>query len=206
MKIDFHVHTNFSDGLNSVKDVLKQAIKIGLDGIMISDHDTTESSLFARKIIKRMDKNFLVVPGTEITTPNGDILAIGVDEAFTGTPQEIIKKIHAVGGLAVAAHPFGGYWPRPFVADFDSYAFDAIEVLNGGVSKIGNQKAMKLAKERGLPGTAGSDAHIASSIGSCFTVIENAQDVEDIKKAIKKGAMKIKTRIPELKELITAYN
>ena len=202
MKIDFHVHTNFSDGLNSVRDVLKQAVKIGLNGMMISDHDTVESSRFARKIIKSIDKEFLVIPGVEISTPNGDILAIDVDEAFTGMPQEIIEKIHEVGGLAVAAHPFGGYWPRPFVVDFDDYDFDAIEVLNGGVGRIGNEKAIKFAKEKNLPGTAGSDAHIASNIGSCFTTIEDAQSVEDIKKAIKSGRVRIETRIPELRVLL----
>jgi len=40
--IDLHLHTNFSDGTFSPKEVVEYAIKCGLRAISITDHDSTD--------------------------------------------------------------------------------------------------------------------------------------------------------------------
>ena len=50
MKIDPHIHSIYSGDSNSqVKDILKQAQKVGLNAIAISDHNTVKGSKFAIK-------------------------------------------------------------------------------------------------------------------------------------------------------------
>ena len=41
MKIDLHTHTVFSDGENTVKEMIEAAIRIKLDRFGISDHSYT---------------------------------------------------------------------------------------------------------------------------------------------------------------------
>ena len=44
---DLHIHSNHSDGKDSVKEILNVAIKKQLDVISITDHDTLNGSLEA---------------------------------------------------------------------------------------------------------------------------------------------------------------
>lgn len=64
-KIDLHIHTNFSDGTDSLKKVLEIATNNGLQYISITDHESME----AYKILKNMHNYKLdVIPGVELHT------------------------------------------------------------------------------------------------------------------------------------------
>ena len=39
-KINLHIHSNYSDGRNSIKQIVKKSLKLGLDCIAITDHFT----------------------------------------------------------------------------------------------------------------------------------------------------------------------
>jgi len=54
---------------------------------------------------------------------------------------------------------------------------DAIEIKNGKVSDSANDMADNVARQLGLPGTCGSDAHVPSEIGRWVMVLE--YDVRD---------------------------
>ena len=68
-----------------------------------------------------------------------------------------------------------------------NYKVDAIEVLNGGSNQTANNKAKELAKNLGLPGTAGSDAHQVSELFSVYNKVDASLDIGSILKALKKG-------------------
>ena len=61
--IDLHIHTNNSDGTDSVEELLKKAQELKLDYISITDHDTCKAynklkemnvpEIFSGKIIPR---------------------------------------------------------------------------------------------------------------------------------------------------------
>lgn len=82
--IDLHLHTNHSDGTDSVKTLLKKAQEKGLDVISITDHDSLgayfeiENNPEIRNIFKGQ-----IIIGSEIKTIfddiNIEILAYGVD-------------------------------------------------------------------------------------------------------------------------------
>ncbi|MHA1501374.1 MAG: PHP domain-containing protein, partial [Candidatus Heimdallarchaeota archaeon] len=105
VRIDMHTHTNYSDGTDSAEEIIRQAEKIGLDGIAITDHDTFEGLYEALEV----ETNLLIVPGIEVSTSKGHLLAYGVmDGDFEQglSPKETVEIIHRYGGIAVPAHPF----------------------------------------------------------------------------------------------------
>ena len=194
-EIDLHIHTNYSDGITSPRDAVRQAKAVGLDGIAITDHDTVEGMKKAKRIAKQL--GIILVPGVEVTTPFGDVLALGIEEAVEAKSSgkdmvlEVIEKVHDLGGIAIAAHPYGGYWPMKF-ADMKSVIkrFDAIEIFNAltyvnfGIEA--NIKAMELANKLNMPGSAGSDAHSLDLIGAAFTVSKGSDVIDEIRKGIAK--------------------
>lgn len=63
--IDLHTHTTASDGSYSPSEVVETAIKIGLEAVAVTDHDTIEGLPEALKIGEK--HGFEVVPGVEIS-------------------------------------------------------------------------------------------------------------------------------------------
>ena len=200
MKWDIHCHTTFSDGLSTIREMMEEARKKGLDGIVITDHDFMGHTSLVEKEASRIGVD--TVPGVEIGTPYGDIIAIGIERIPDGGLEEMVEDIRQQGGVAIAAHPFGGYWTVQFteLPEIEEL-FDAWEVLNGGVARDGNAKAVKYAMEKGLNGTAGSDAHFKTDVGSCFIEVTG-----DVIEAIKKGSVRVGTRLEELGDLAEMWN
>jgi predicted metal-dependent phosphoesterase TrpH len=65
--------------------------------------------------------------------------------------------------------------------------FDAVEVLNGGSSSRSNRLARRLAEEKRVPTTAGSDAHELQQVGKAYTVVEGVSTEADLIRAISMG-------------------
>jgi len=75
---DHHMHTTYSDGVNSVEDMVKMAIKIGLNQIAITDHIWRSTEWFdeyKEKIISLRAKNLNLLVGFEAKalSINGEI-------------------------------------------------------------------------------------------------------------------------------------
>jgi hypothetical protein len=197
MKFDLHIHTVVSDGINKPEEIIEYAAKAGLDGIALTDHDRMTYSPRLAELARK--EKLILVPGVEITTPAGDILALGIEKIpkCVGRKDElvsyinnIIGEIHELGGIAVMAHPYGGMWAFSFAELIDrgkKLNFDAIEIFNASTSLEGNVKAMKLARKLKLPGIGGSDAHHIEIVGNAYTISNSS----DILGAIKKGAIKV---------------
>ena len=168
VKIDMHVHTNYSDGVDSVEEIIRQAEKMGLDGIGIVDHDTFGGFHKALEI----ETDLIIIPGIEVSTCKGHILAYGITDGEIEiglTPQETVKIIHRLGGIAVPAHPFD-FIRLGIKKEVYKINADAIEVINGcSTLPRYNKKAIKVAQELDLPMVAGSDGHSTEEIGNAWT-------------------------------------
>ena len=184
LKIDLHVHTCYSsDAVTTLKEVIVYSEKRGLDGVAITDHDTLAGAL------KLQNSDLIVIPGIEITTLSGHLLALNVTTPIPAKLDinETIQRIHEAGGIAVAAHPTLFYKSAP---SQKTASYDAIEVINSAAIpfQLFTYLNRKLATRLNLPQTAGSDSHYAPEIGAAYTVIEADPDVDEIVQAIKKGA------------------
>lgn len=63
---DLHIHTTASDGIYSPTEVIQSAVKIGLAGIAITDHDTVDG--LEEGIASSRKENIEFIPGIEMNT------------------------------------------------------------------------------------------------------------------------------------------
>ncbi len=189
VKADLHVHTIYSaDSLITPKDLVFYAKRRGLTAVAITDHDTIEGSLR----IARETKDFLVIPGIEVSSQHGHIVGLNVHSVVPKrlSAEETIDRIHAQGGIAIACHPFAFF--KGSLGKNVSAKFDAIESINARAFPFhhSNRKAEEAAEKLGLSQVAGTDAHYGPQIGCGYTVIDAEPNVESIAEAIRAGRCK----------------
>ena len=106
---DLHIHTIYSyDGTTSVPTVLARARNIGLNVIAITDHDEIAGSLKALELAPRYEVE--VIPGIEITTAEGDLLALNITKNIPRNLPliETVLRAGELGGFCIAPHPMAG--------------------------------------------------------------------------------------------------
>src|SRR5262249_59669810 len=107
-RADLHVHTIWSDGAQRPEAIV-EAARGRVDVVAITDRDEIRGALRARDFAREHPELGVdVVVGEEVSTLNGHLLGLFLEECVPPglTALETIGKIHAQGGLAVAAHPF----------------------------------------------------------------------------------------------------
>jgi len=185
VKVDLHVHTTYSiDSVITPKELVFYAKKRGLTAVAVTDHDQVEGAL---KIAKETD--FLIIPGTEVSSLHGHIVGLNVSERIPKglSADETVDRIHKAGGIAIACHPFALL--KGSIGNHVSGKFDAVETINASAFPFNRatRKANQLAERLKLPKVAGTDAHYGPVIGQAYTLIDSEANVAAIVKAIVNG-------------------
>ena len=198
LRIDPHVHSHAShDGHDPVELLLEHASEIGLDGIVVTDHDGIDASLRAAELAPAY--GLVGIPGVEVSTAAGHLLAIGVERCpEPGRPlAETLDAVADQRGAAIVPHPFQRSRHgvrRRRLADVDP---DAIEVYNSMLfTGYRNRRANAFARRRSLTPVAGSDAHHLPNVGRGYTEVildadpdgNPAEASEAVVRAIRDGA------------------
>ena len=169
--IDPHVHSEGSyDGREPVELLLEHASEIGLDGVVVTDHDAIAESLRAAELAP--DYGLLGIPGVEVSTRHGHLLAIGVEtRPERGRPlTETVERVRDLGGVAIVPHPFQR--SRHGVRKRNLTDCDAIEVYNSMVfTGYRNRRAKAFAATHEYPKVGASDAHYLPNVGRAYTEI-----------------------------------
>lgn len=178
--IDLHCHSWFSaDGVSSPEDLIATARAKGLHGFALTDHNTCDGCRylldkgFVREDGRPVD-DFVIIPGVEVTTAEGHLLCLGVILPYLkGAPAaDVCKLVHEKGGIAIPPHPYDLFRAGIRQSVLDTLEIDALEVFNAATTlKRYNRMAFEYATMRGLPMTAGSDAHHSSAIGTAYTIL-----------------------------------
>ncbi len=189
IKAELHVHSNHSDGRDSVKKIILRAVEIGIDAIAITDHDTLSGSFEAMEFVSDENLDIIVIPGVEISTSEGHLLAYGIKKDIESGLKliESVREVRRQNGIAAISHPF--QIERHGVVKAEMFRFvDAIEVFNAKyITGFFNYLSFRLAKKYGKAMIAGSDAHRAEAIGYGITNVF----CEDIIRGIKLGKTEI---------------
>jgi hypothetical protein len=174
----------------SAREVLERvAQRAQLDVIAVTDHDDVRGALKARDAWARGNYAFDFVPGVEITTVEGHMLGLFVDEPVPGLcrVEEAIEAVHKQGGICVAAHPLnpltrslGARELRRLSKAGSAARLDGIEVANCSPgSRWRRAKAVALNEaELGLARIGGSDAHFTDFVGGAYTEFEGSTAAE----------------------------
>lgn len=188
VKADLHVHTVYSsDSLITLEELVFYAMKRGLTAVAVTDHNRVEGAL---KMARETD--FLIIPGTEVNSKDGHVVALNVREAIPKglSAHETVERIHAAGGLAVACHPFAFF--KGSLGKHTTGKFDAVETVNASATPFSRsvRKAEEVAAHLKLPRVAGTDAHYGPAIGYAYTLVDAQPSVDAVVNAIAKGCCK----------------
>jgi predicted metal-dependent phosphoesterase TrpH len=191
IRADLHVHTTYSsDSAIQPKTLVGHLVDHNFIKVAaVTDHDTVKGCGVTRQLASAYP-DILIIPGVEISTPNGDIVILGTEEMppKPWTVEGVVDFARDRNYVSVVVHPYREYGMGDLARN---YKVDAIEILNGCSSPSANKLAQNLAKLMGLPGVAGSDAHQPSELLTVYTEIQASLDVDEILKALKKGLVKV---------------
>lgn len=209
---DLHIHTNQGspDSGLTPEELVSEAKRIGLTGVMVTEHDgwpRYHFEEFAR------EQDLVMVRALEVYTPLGHVITMGLDSHVSGYGEDIEtirtlrKEVDRVGGFMILAHPFRFMFDLPHytqnklfenIEKIPSTAEEAsehpifelvheVEVVNGGNIEVENRFAQEVTAVLGHWGTGGSDAHSTQGLGKGTTVfrgdIRNERDLLDALRA-----------------------
>ncbi|HJN46597.1 MAG: CehA/McbA family metallohydrolase [Vicinamibacterales bacterium] len=99
-----HIHTTASDGGGTLTDVEAAAATVGLDYVIVTDHN----SLAAKPLEGYGQTGVLTIVGTEISNHEGHLLAADLTAQtyrFSGDGLDAVRDLDDLGALVFAAHP-----------------------------------------------------------------------------------------------------
>lgn len=103
-----HIHSKYSDGSASVKKIIKIAQDVGLDYVIVTDHNTLGA---LEDGYEGWHDKVLLLVGEEITpAQKHHYLALDIKERTFGKwlrPKQFTRKVAQEGGMGIIAHPHG---------------------------------------------------------------------------------------------------
>lgn len=214
ISVDPHVHSDGSyDGHEPVELILEHAADIGLDAVVITDHDEIKESLRAAETAP--DYGLIGVPGVEVSTAHGHLLALGIEDLpAPGQPfLETVEEIRRLGGVAAVPHPFQR--SRHGVRKRRIEDCDAVEVYNSMLfTGYRNRRARAFAERQDYPKLGASDAHYLPNVGRAYTeiTIETDRGVtrsditrETVIDALENGATEIQGKRTPIRKSANQY-
>ncbi len=178
MLLDLHNHTRYSpDSRVPPAELVAMATRIGLHGLAITDHNAVAGIAEAEAAA---GKDFIVLPGIEVSTASGHVLGYGVREVIPRDlgVTETVERITALGGVAVAAHPFR-FWSGLGALALGRATFPAYETTNARTLRRGNARARNLAKVAQVGETGGSDSHFLDEVARAVTSFDTGVSSAD---------------------------
>ena len=131
-----HLHSTYSDGTGTVRQIAKAGRRAGADVVLLTDHDTLAAK---RNGEEGWYGDVLLLVGEEVSPRRRNhYLAFGIDEEIDHSELDaagICRAVRQAGGFGFAAHPFSRGSKRfkragpgmPFDA-LDCEALDGIEL------------------------------------------------------------------------------
>jgi len=109
--VNLHMHTLYSDGAGTHRDIARAALKSGLDVVIVTDHNVLVSGM--EGYYKEGKNRVLMLVGEEVhdqarLPQKSHLLVLGADRemaTFAHDPQNLIDNVRSARGLSFLAHP-----------------------------------------------------------------------------------------------------
>jgi predicted metal-dependent phosphoesterase TrpH len=196
MRFDHHLHTakHSPDSDIDPQELIEQARRIGLNGIVITEHDyqwgaDELAELAARAVPLR------VFSGVEVSAQEGHFLVYGLP-SLEGVEagialEELLPILQRHQAAIVGAHPFR--WDQPFdkIVAQHGPVFDALELVSNNITSKTRRRTEALLRVHKMRATGSSDAHDLPTLGCYFTEFERPIDtLADFVFALRAGTYK----------------
>lgn len=139
---NLHIHSKYSDGSGNYSEILQSAASVGLDVVIVTDHNILVKNVERYRITG--DHKTLLLTGEEVHNQDrhpqkSHTLVIGCDREMadhSSDPQILIDKVNLDNGMTFLAHPYE--YDLPAVgeddiswADWEVRGFTGLELWNG---------------------------------------------------------------------------
>ena len=224
IKGDFHVHSNWSDGLNSIEDIVRYALKLGYRFIAITDHSQslkvagglTEKQLRdKRKEIEMIQEKYPDIKiffGTECDIKADgkldysndlldefDIVCAAIHSKFKMSEKEMTERIiNAIQNeyVKILAHPTGR-----LIGKRDAYEVDLEKVIDAAVE---NNVLLEINAFPDRIDLNDINIRIAKEKGARFTIGTDAHAVDHLR-FIRFGVAAARRGWLEKKDVLNTY-
>ena len=139
--VNLHMHTRYSDGTGTHKDIAEAAIKAGLDAVIVTDHNLLVQGVEGYYRVGR--SRVLLLVGQEVHDQDRDpqknhLLVFNANRdvsTLADDPQTLINRVAEAGGLSFIAHPCDPAAPAFNETDisweaWDVHGYTGIELWN----------------------------------------------------------------------------
>jgi len=207
MRCDLHVHSIASgmcdtpgltrickESYNQPSHVYERCKRLGMSIVTLTDHDSIEAAEALRKC-----PDFFLSEEVTVRMPTGTQIHLGVYGITEKDHAEISRRRGDFLALLMYLterkiffslnHVFSSLTGRRHIEDFDWFAsyVPALEVRNGQMWKVANQRAQQLAAQLGKACVGGSDSHTLSGVARTFTEVPGARTVEEYFAGLRAG-------------------
>ncbi len=180
IKIDLHCHSEASiDCSTPLSLIPARCLARGIRVQAITDHNQIWGAQKLLELVEREEvegaRGLTIIPGEEVSSRDGEIIGLFLHELIPPglSAEETVERIKDQGGLVVIPHgfdPLKRWRLKPAALQRITPRVDVVETFNARISDIRwNQAAVDWAKAKGVPMSAGSDAHTLADIGSAWT-------------------------------------
>jgi hypothetical protein len=109
--VNLHMHTRYSDGSGTHRDIARAALRAGVDAVIVTDHNVLVQGF--EGYYREKNRHLLMLVGEEVHDQDRDpqknhLLVFGANRelaTFADDPQALIDRAREAGGLAFIAHP-----------------------------------------------------------------------------------------------------
>ena len=140
--VNLHMHTVYSDGTGTHKDIAQAAIRTGLDAVIVTDHNVLVQGV--EGYYRSGRRRVLLLVGQEVHDQDREpqknhMLVFNANRdvsTLADDPQALINGVNDAGGLSFIAHPRDPEAPAFNETDisweaWDVHGFTGIELWNG---------------------------------------------------------------------------
>lgn len=200
MKIDHHLHTSrhSSDSVMDPLELIERAQAIGLDGVVITEHDYQWEPDELADLASRAGR-LKIFSGVEVSAREGHFLVYGLPDLRDAWPgvslSELLSVVDRHNAAIVAAHPFR--WEQPFddiIAQVGP-VLHGVEYVSNNITRETRAQTDGLLKTLPMPATGSSDAHDASDLGCYYSEFDAPiETMADFVAALRRGAVRPRHR------------
>jgi predicted metal-dependent phosphoesterase TrpH len=181
MRFDHHLHTSRHSPDSEIDplDLIVRARQVGLDGLVITEHDYQWEPGELAELAARAAP-LRVFSGAEVSAHEGHFLVYGLpslDEVHSGIAlAELLSVVRRHEAAIVAAHPFR--WGQPFDAIIEKHGavFDGLELVSKNITRETRALTRSILDRHPMGATGSSDAHELSTLGCYFTEFDRPID------------------------------